>query len=501
MRVILCLFDSLNRHMLGPYGGTAIPTPSFDRLAARAATFDQHWVGSLPCMPARRDFMTGRLSFLHRSWGPLEPFDPCVGDILRKAGVYTHLATDHYHYWEEGGANYHTRYVSCDLVRGQEGDGWIGEASPPLERFRQEYHPAQFSDRMGSYLLKHMINRQHIREEADFPSVKTFDAAETFIRRNSGAQDWFLQIETFDPHEPFHAPDRHRAKHASGWNGPIRDWPPYARVTEPEADAEELRASYRASLAHCDELLGRLLDLMDAEDMWKDTMLIVSTDHGYLLGEHAWWAKNRMPVYNEIAQIPLFVHHPAHPEAAGTRVPGITQMIDLGVTVLDAFGLPPEEGMTGRSVIPMLSGAPGRPVAIFGYFGGAVNVTDGRRTYFRYPERLLEGPLYQYTLMPAHIWSPFTRAEIEGAEIVRDLPFARGWPVMRLPVSQDSVWYGLHGPGAFEDATTALYDIAADPGQGTPLASEAAEAEMVALLRAALAEHGAPPEASVRLGL
>ena len=78
MRVVFLLFDSLNRHVLAPYGGKRVATPNFSRLAERAITFDRHYVGSLPCMPARRDLHTGRLSFLHRSWGPLEPFDNSV---------------------------------------------------------------------------------------------------------------------------------------------------------------------------------------------------------------------------------------------------------------------------------------------------------------------------------------------------------------------------------------------------------------------------------------
>ena len=71
MRTIFVLFDSLNRRSLAPYGGTAIKTPQFTRLAQRCVTFDNHYVGSLPCMPARRDMHTGRLNFLHRGWGPL----------------------------------------------------------------------------------------------------------------------------------------------------------------------------------------------------------------------------------------------------------------------------------------------------------------------------------------------------------------------------------------------------------------------------------------------
>lgn len=501
MRVILCLFDSLNRHALGAYGGTQVPTPNFDRLAARSTTFDNHWVGSLPCMPARRDFQTGRLSFLHRSWGPLEPFDPCLGDTLKAADVYSHLITDHYHYFEEGGANYHTKYHSWEFVRGQEGDPWKGEAVPPLDRFRQAFHPAQFSEKMGSYPLHYMVNRQHIRDEANFCMAHTFDLAKDFLTSNRAADRWFLQIETFDPHEPFHAPERLRKAHDRGWDGPVRDWPPYDRVTENAAEAAELRANYAASLAFCDEQLGRLLDLMDEQGMWDDTMLIVSTDHGYLLGEHDWWAKNRMPVWNEIGHIPLFVHHPAHP--GGERRAALTQMIDLMPTVLDCFGLDAPDGVTGRSMLPLLADpdATHRAAAIFGYFGGAVNVTDGRHSYFRYPGNLADTDLFQYTLMPAHLSKPFTRAEFEGAELVHDLPFARGWPVLKLRVSADSPWYGLHGPAAFADTQTVLHDIADDPGQARPIDDDSAERRMLHLLCQALAEHGAPPELAGRLGL
>ena len=126
MKAVFVLFDSLNRHMLGPYGGTRVPTPNFDRLAARCVTFDRHYVGSLPCMPARRDILSGRLNFLHRSWGPMEPFDNAFPDLLHQAGVYSHLITDHFHYWEDGGATYHNRYDSYEFVRGQEGE--IGRA-------------------------------------------------------------------------------------------------------------------------------------------------------------------------------------------------------------------------------------------------------------------------------------------------------------------------------------------------------------------------------------
>jgi arylsulfatase A-like enzyme len=159
MKVVFLLFDSLNRHWLGPYGGTRVPTPNFDRLARRGVTFDGHYVGSLPCMPARRDLQTGRLSFLHRSWGPLEPFDNAFPEILAEAGIYSHLVTDHYHYFEDGGATYHNRYDTWDFVRGQEGDAWKAMVRPPWDRLRTQYHERQFYSDRRNYKAQDIINR------------------------------------------------------------------------------------------------------------------------------------------------------------------------------------------------------------------------------------------------------------------------------------------------------------------------------------------------------
>ena len=65
---IVILLDSLNRHMLGAYGGTEFLTPNLDRFAKRALRFEKHYSGSLPCMPARHDMLCGALDFLWRPW-------------------------------------------------------------------------------------------------------------------------------------------------------------------------------------------------------------------------------------------------------------------------------------------------------------------------------------------------------------------------------------------------------------------------------------------------
>ena len=329
MRAVFVLFDSLNRHMLGAYGGTRIPTPNFDRLAKRSVTFDKHYVGSLPCMPARRDMLSGRLTFLHRSWGPLEPFDNAFPELLHQAGVYSHLITDHFHYWEDGGATYHNRYDTYEFVRGQEGDPWKAMVQPHWERLREMYHARQFTQDRREYFSQNIINREFIKDEKDFPSVQCFAHGFEFLERNKDADGWLLQIETFDPHEPFHAPARFKEPFDTGWTGPIRDWPRYGRVDELPEECEELRANYYAVVSMCDFLLGQLLDYFDTHDLWNDTALVVTTDHGFLLGEHDFWAKNRMNIYEEVAHIPLFLHDPRRAQNQLVFVAKIVHLVHI----------------------------------------------------------------------------------------------------------------------------------------------------------------------------
>ena len=143
---------------------------------------------------------------------------------------------------------------------------------------------------------------------------------------------------------------------------------------------EELRQAvinYKACISMCDDYLGRILDFFDEHDMWKDTLLIVNTDHGYLLGEHGYFAKNYMPCYEELVNIPFFLHDPLRPEADGTRRSALCQTIDIPATLLDFFGLEIPASMQGRSLLPVAEDD--RMIhesILFGYFGKHINVRD-----------------------------------------------------------------------------------------------------------------------------
>ncbi len=431
MRAILVMFDSLNRKWLQPYGGEpGVPTPNFDRLTRRVVTLETSYVCSMPCMPARRDLLTGRPGFLHRGWGPMEPFDDCFTADLAAVGVHSHLVTDHYHYFEEGGQNYHTKFSTWEFFRGQEGDPWKPRLDPgfvvPETRNRQK--PAR--------IRQDFANRAQASDEASHWQTRTFDAGLEFIENHRATDNWYLQIETFDPHEPFFAPDSWRRRFSPDYEGPVDDWPSYGHVDENEGMRErvpQLRREYAALLAMCDHSLGRVLDAMDRHGLWKDTMLIIGTDHGFLLGEHDFCAKNVMPVWEEIGHTPLFVWDP-RVGCAGERRRALVQTIDWAPTLLEYFGRSIPPNMSGRSLRPVLeSDNPIRAAGIFGWTNHFLNVTDGRFVYMRANDSNYREPVWTYTLDPAHMASRYSLETLRGAEPVPPLPFSKGVPLMRYP--------------------------------------------------------------------
>jgi arylsulfatase A-like enzyme len=148
---------------------------------------------------------------------------------------------------------------------------------------------------------------------------------------------------------------------------------------------EKVRKFYQALVTMCDDYLGQVMDKLKALNLWDDTLFIVCTDHGFLLGEHQWWGKNIMPVYNEIANTPFFIRDPRS-RSHGVRRQALAQTIDIPATLLDYFNLPRPATMTGRPLGEAVAhDTPVRDYALFGYFGGHINITDGDYVYMRCP--------------------------------------------------------------------------------------------------------------------
>ncbi|HQY13364.1 MAG TPA: sulfatase-like hydrolase/transferase [Ilumatobacteraceae bacterium] len=525
---VVVLLDSLNRHLLGSYGGTEFATPHLDRFATRHATrFTRHVTGSLPCMPARHDILCGALDFLWRPWGSIEVWERPITADLRHSGVTTMLVTDHPHLFETGGENYHTDFGGWDYVRGHEGDpwktwldpSWIGVPAPPAAE-GDWFLQRRFGDRAPHIDRAYDRTRTHFREEADYPGPRTMTAAADWLTNAAtlGADGrWMLFVDEFDPHEPFDTPEPWQGMYeAEPWEGERLIWPPYVVGGRSgghlsEAEARHVRANYGSKLSMIDHWFGRIIDQFDRHDLWRDTALIVCTDHGHYLGEERTdpsgvtsdiWGKPMVPQFEPLGHIPLLIHWPG--VEGGGVCEALTTAVDLHATLADVFGVSPQHRTHGHSLAPLLRGevTSVRDYAIGGVFGNWVQVTDGRWKYARAPEG---------SNFPLSMWSNRWSTMPVHVKGITELPppNERAWldrmpgstvPVIRQPFQPgDALPFWVSGGAHLGQHH--LYDVSLDPHERENRAGEPAELVMQQLLRAALHDLDAPTEQLQRLGL
>ena len=489
MKTIFILIDSLNRHYLSAYNESWISTPNLNRLADRSVIFENHFCGSMPCIPARRDIMTGRIHFLETPWGPIEPWDDCLPTELREQhGTYSHMITDHYHYFHDGGYGYNDLFDTWEFQRGQENDHWH-----PLVNYPPRPHDARGR---GAESRPYWANRQFRdpEREEDYSTPQCFMRAMEFLKNNHTADNWHLHLEVFDPHEPFECPEKYRALYNDTWDQYFYNWPDYAKLDPKSDDAEavaHIQKSYAGTLTMVDTWLGKLLDKMDELDLWKDTALVLTTDHGCLLGEHGYWAKNYMFDFAELAHIPLFIYAPG--VEGGRRLEALTSTMDLMPTILDLHGatLPPH--VHGQPLTDLLTrDGDHHDAVLYGYFGKDINLTDGRFTYCRQPEE--NSVVYHHTGVPGfNLGRMLSRSDMVNAEIGHFLKHTHGIPHYRMAKPSH------HHADAPE--FNLVFDLLEDPGQTSPIREEKLEKRFADKMKELLVRFDAPECQFTRTGL
>jgi arylsulfatase A-like enzyme len=495
-RAIVLLLDSLNRHMLGAYGGAEFDTPNLDDFARHALRFQKHFVGSLPCMPARHDILCGALDFLWKPWGSIEIWEEALTYSLREAGVTTQLISDHPHLFESGGENYHTDFTAWDYQRGHEGDPWKTRPDPSwmgTPRFHRPWMPYDNS-------------RGYFRGEEDFPGPKTMAAAARWIEADAQHHERFLLfVDEFDPHEPFDTPEPYASMYDADWEGPHLIWPPYhaAGVREgvlSERQGRQVRACYGAKLTLIDAWLGRVLEAIEAGQLWNDTAVIVCTDHGHYLGEKDVWGKPPVPIYETLGHTPLLIRWPGIP---ARDVAALTTNVDLFATLLDLFGARVRHRTHGHSLAPLIRGEVEsvRDWALAGVWGREVHLVDERHKYARAPSGA-NAPLSmwsnRWSTMPLHGSGASYRMPRPDERAALDRMPGSRVPVIRQPFREGDLlpYWAL---GGFRG--NALFDLADDPGEDRDLCGTRIERVLAEKLRAALREVEAPEDQLVRLGL
>lgn len=356
MNVIWIVSDTVRCDALGAYGNGVIRTPAIDTLAAKGTRFDRHYIAAFPTMPARADFMTGRWTMSFMGWEPLPKNEVTVGEILQNAGVNTAAIVDT-PFFLRAEMNYDRGFTTCEEIPGQH---YLAKGSDP--RFRRGFGP-----------------QNSTRIEADCFARQTFLKAMQWLELNY-KEDFFLYIDTWDPHEPWNAPGYYTEPYWPGYDGEfipplygyIQDRPGFT-----QEKVDKARATYWGEMTMVDTWIGYFLKQVENMGLMENTAIIFTSDHGYYFGEHGGlygkmvfskdpapgkemigvWA--RSPYYEEVTNVPLIIYVPGLPHGSYEN---LTCAIDIMPTVLDLMDQEIPPIVDGQSLLPMIrdSKTPGR---------------------------------------------------------------------------------------------------------------------------------------------
>ena len=325
-------------------------TPSLDALAARSVRFDAHYAAGFPTMPTRADHLTGRWTMSFMGWEPLPPGVTTIAEILADRGYHTAASVDT-PYYLRGGMNYDRGFQSFFMNRGQD-TLWT---LVPLPGYHNEALDVRDSWRL----------------EMDRCAPQTFSTAMQWLERHY-KEDFFLYIDTWDPHEPWDAPDYYTELYWPDYDGELM-LPVYGNWHDVPGYTEEMlrksHATYCGEVTMVDTWVGRLVRTVENMGLMDKTMIIFTTDHGFMFGEHGGyfgkmasdkrpdgslhsygepgssWAYS--PLFEELIRLPLLVHAPG---IAPGVYRGLTSAVDVMPTVLDLTGMEVPPYVQGRSL-------------------------------------------------------------------------------------------------------------------------------------------------------
>jgi len=325
--LVLCVIDAARADHLGCYGYPRNTTPRIDALARRSLRFDLHFTQYSSTKQSTASLMTGQYSDTHLVNGDrgLLPGTFTMARGLQAAGFHTALFSSN--------------------PNSSPGAG-IG---------------LDFQDRYDQTNVKGLVRRweEWTRPE---PLLKLFSS---WLERHRGCR-FFAYVHLDPPHQPYLQPDGMTAlfkgKTPPGFQRGDYEFPVSERRTlrpYPHVPLLEWVNLYDANLRYADWAVGKLLNALEAAGALRNTLFVLTADHGEAFGEHGYFWHER-GVYDEITRIPLIIKWPG--DGVGPRVVNaLTQSIDVLPTVFDAFGLPyPNAGVQGRSLLPLVGGLEGK---------------------------------------------------------------------------------------------------------------------------------------------
>ncbi len=352
--ILFIMTDTQRKDDMGVYGNSSIRTPLLDRLARQGVRFEECYTQSPACMPSRAAIFTGRYPMANGVWSngvPLPESEVTLAETLRRNGYRTggfgklHFLP-HYPYRKTPlpTMKSHSKpFYGFQIFRlgedGRSGEHWM---------WLKERYP------------KDLDKADH---EIPLELHNTFWTANhtiQFIRESVASRSPFFVFCSFvDPHQSYDPPPPYRTMYR-----PEDMPPPVRRKGELEGsrfaemvasgsmksyneDVAYQRAQHYGEMTFIDDAVGRIMEVLEELELEEKTLIVFTSDHGDMLGDHWLWWKGPYH-YRGCTNIPLFFTWSGQLQE-GKVVRGLVQHIDILPTVLDLVGIASPPGVQGRS--------------------------------------------------------------------------------------------------------------------------------------------------------
>ena len=343
--IILVITDTFRYDNLFDYAERHVNTPLLDSfINERATHVENFFAGSFPTIPHRTDVARGVLGWPNYGWQPLDKSGPNhIARLLGHQGYVTQLICDCPHLFNN---NFHQGFTAAYQHRGQEGDKHLLYLNDPIPEATPLHKTRQRPLWKGKSLADQhrWLNRFYKVEEQMF-SAKTSATAVRWLEENYKATPFFLWVDFFDPHEPWDAPEYMVQRYDPDYQGDPMIHCNYGPATDySESELRNLWAHYAAEAELVDRHIGHLLQKVDDLDLWDETIVVVTSDHGTSIGEHNRTGKSNMcdhderywPIYPEVGHVPFAVAGGEVPR--GCKRSFIAQPIDILPTLSELAG-------------------------------------------------------------------------------------------------------------------------------------------------------------------
>lgn len=384
--ILIILTDQQRKDSLGCYGGIGVKTPHIDRLAARGTRFDRCYAANPICTPNRMSLFTGLMPSAHGRFTNGLPYNDSIPTLVNAVADYGYqTASFGKIHFEPYGASPDQSQESLQKWQATGDDvQWNGPYygfqhveltighTAPVAHYGKWFHQRGGADDMLATPSNGPKSDTHSRPLSPALHDTTFVAERTcwYLREGRDKTQPFFAVASFpDPHHPFNPPDeiaqcfdpgdmpdpisgddiqyrpiRYQQHAKSQWHRNGETQPEQPRCT-PEQTRQ--RRAYTAAMVHwIDQGVGQIMDALDEEQLLDDTIIVYTTDHGELLGDHDLWYKGPF-FYEQLINLPLIIAGPDIPSGTSTQ---LISTIDILPTVMAAAQIPVPSWVRGVDI-------------------------------------------------------------------------------------------------------------------------------------------------------